>query len=42
MSALGEKCVDANLAFTKCKAQHSDPEACLKQGQAVLECNNKV
>ncbi|CAN0393885.1 unnamed protein product, partial [Scytosiphon promiscuus] len=33
---------DVNLAFTKCKAEHADPEACLKQGQAVLECNNRV
>ncbi|CAN0015792.1 unnamed protein product [Pylaiella littoralis] len=39
---IGSSCVDANLAFAKCKSAHSDPEACLKLGAAVLECNNKV
>lgn len=38
----GSSCVDANLAFAKCKSAHSDPEACLKLGAAVLKCNNKV
>lgn len=39
---IGSQCVDANLAFTKCKAEHSDPQACLKLGAEVLECNNRV
>eukprot|EP00903_Cladosiphon_okamuranus_P015579 g14384.t1 len=39
---IGEDCVDENLAFTKCKAEHSDPEACLKLGAAVFECNKMV
>ncbi|CAN0590810.1 unnamed protein product, partial [Ectocarpus sp. 12 AP-2014] len=39
---IGSSCVDENLAFTKCKAENSDPEACLKLGEAVLECTNKV
>jgi len=35
-------CVDAQLAFTICKQQTSDPEACLKLGSAVTECSNGV
>ncbi|CAN0521071.1 unnamed protein product, partial [Laminaria digitata] len=38
----GATCVDVNLAFTKCKAENADPEACLKLGSAVLACNNGV
>ena len=38
----GVACVDPNLAFTKCKAENADPEACLKLGSAVLACNNDV
>ncbi|CAM9800040.1 unnamed protein product [Ectocarpus sp. 6 AP-2014] len=39
---LGSSCVDESLAFTKCKAENSDPEACLKLGVAVLECTSKA
>lgn len=42
VALLGSQCVDENLAFAKCKAQNSDPEACLKQASAVIECNSKV
>ncbi|CAN0005660.1 unnamed protein product [Ascophyllum nodosum] len=39
---IGSSCVDANLAFSKCKAQDSAPEACLKLGGEVLACTNAV
>lgn len=42
MTNPGEKCVNENLAFAKCKAENSDPEKCLKLGLDVLQCNNRV
>lgn len=34
--------MDSMLAFSRCKEQTSDPEACLKLGLGVIECSNGV
>eukprot|EP00752_Nemacystus_decipiens_P009044 g8075.t1 len=39
---LGSECVDPGLAFSKCKNKNAEPEACIKLGAVVLECQTRV